>query len=92
MVEHRIRIADRAVRNRHGPLMGGKKVECQQCGIHATVVASDLAEQIRSIHIAIHKDHVVQIGQTSLDVGTDLGALETASFMRLTNLLSQLEE
>lgn len=91
MVEHRIRIADRAVRNRHGPLMGGKKIECKQRGTHHKVVNDETAEVIALVHRISCEEHDVSIVPTDLNIGTDMSLLETARYMKLVNLIKFIE-
>ncbi len=71
--------------------MVGNRVECQKCGTHWQVLDENEAKLLVDTHTAMKDDHITVAHPTDLPVGKNLRELETACFMRVTNLLSMLE-
>lgn len=75
MVEHRIRIADRAVRNRHGPPMG-YVAECKDCGLVHKLVFWTTKDQLLLFLIAYHSErkprHRIDIVSVDIDGGLQI--------------------
>ncbi len=67
--------------------MGGNKVECKQCGTHPIVVGAGDAAVIHDTHRAINRSHEVAIVPTELRIGVDMRELDTASFVKLVDLM-----
>ena len=71
--------------------MGGKKVECRECGTHWVVVDGEEASLIVDTHHVMYVGHVIVVTTTDLGIGQDMRELETASFILLSDLLAEFE-